>query len=996
MPLSPGNSLEQLGAELYARIDIDHPGRGTTDYPGNTVDDIPKSYAMVLLAELDRLDVEPGGARKNLAPAAGRWLLDHADENGDGVAGWGVPVAWDAFGDGSLNPAHAEYTISTAIVIDALLTWSERDPDAPSQEIQAAVERAVAPYLSAEMRTPAGMAPYSLLVADRPYDTFNPAAYLAGQLQRFSRKVRDPKAQAKLRAVADATMQALLVHKQLSPVNSRWYWNYSVQEKVPNDLPHAGYVIDGIRTYMAHGGRLSDQFDRYAVLGHLRDFPQQGVTVRAWPSFRTDVDAPARSYDLGFATYLACTEPSLADLRKTLLDSMPSYRNAQGQFAKHPVAAPGQPLLVVAEYEAYLYRGVMACRKAIREAAGRMAGPTRTMRPADASRRLFDRDAVAAKQQSAAVALLGSPSGPVSFDAGFKASLFHTSGVLRFSEAGVPLQVLQGPKAHYVLFRRFPSDQLSLEKFGLDARLECSVAIRHSDAANPILRAAAIHGDALFAVYFHNPTSANWLVRWPLQGACVGAQSAPVRLPSLEDPAGLTYEMIPSLRFLADGDRLHLVGGTLEGLVTAAGLQAQRIPGCRHIVESVATAHGLAHLCVGAPSSAAGSSRMTVVAPQGVRVPTLDDSLGVPWGLAWSGGQLQIDHASSAQQLRTLFLRDFLATQNAGWFELGINNEEGRIPWSQIYYLNGLLDLLELSRSSADAYRVFGPVIGEVRQRLDFEIALLDAHYLQGRFSTRAFTVDRSPALFAVQTARLLLLFKRYGKDVPDALALASFKLLKRDVLSLRNHIEVLARSGEQEHWMPPGQAHLRWPKGSKFSFDGLPVPFNHQNEWAYAVAETAAGEQDAIPLRAAQDIVEHFVRRVAPQGRLPADGVWDYWWGRAYDGWTQADSISENKPAYIGDKGKAWISFRTIDAMALMAASRHLDPAVQENAIRSASALTSQGLLYPLANQSLLPVTGQLHLSIPVAQEYARLSSPWELANVVWSLARLAPAMTP
>lgn len=35
---------------------------------------------------------------------------------------------------------------------------------------------------------------------------------------------------------------------------------------------------------------------------------------------------------------------------------------------------------------------------------------------------------------------------------------------------------------------------------------------------------------------------------------------------------------------------------------------------------------------------------------------------------------------------------------------------------------------------------------------------------------------------------------------------------------------------------MKPGNAHLRWPYGSAFYFDGLAVPYKHQNEWAYAM----------------------------------------------------------------------------------------------------------------------------------------------------------------
>ena len=115
----------QTYSDLLGRIPASHPGRGQADYPGNPVADIPKSYAMVLAAELNRLRAGalPEGDRA-LIRTAGQWLLDHCDEDGDGIVGWGLPFAWDAYGDGTTNPADTEYTITTGIVVNALLDWA--------------------------------------------------------------------------------------------------------------------------------------------------------------------------------------------------------------------------------------------------------------------------------------------------------------------------------------------------------------------------------------------------------------------------------------------------------------------------------------------------------------------------------------------------------------------------------------------------------------------------------------------------------------------------------------------------------------------------------------------------------------------------------------------------------------------------------------------------------------------------------------------------------
>ena len=416
-----------------------------------------------------------------------------------------------------------------------------------------------------------------------------------------------------------------------------------------------------------------------------------------------------------------------------------------------------------------------------------------------------------------------------------------------------------------------------------------------------------------------------------------------------------------------------------------------RLPACRPIVETVATPAGLAHLCVSATPNAAGARPLVIVAPPGVAVPPLDPGSGVPWRLAWSRGALQVDHARSAAQLRHLLRRDIAGTSPGGWMEFGINNEEGRIPWSRIYYLNGLLDLLDLARRDAALLELFGPLLGEVRQRLDLEMQWLDEHVAAGRHRTRAFTVDRSRALFGVQTGRFLLVMHRYLTEVPGARPLASYAALRRAVPLLEGHIEVMATSGEEPRWIRPGRHHLRWPKGSKFYFDGMPVPYNHQNEWAYAVIATAGEDTPASSLRAATDVLTHFTDRLAPGGTLPASGQWDYWWGRAYDGWDESAGLSVNMPRYGGDRIKAWISFRTIDAMSLVTGAPRLGAEVARNARASAQALTARGALYPFTNHAWVDAAAAIHLGSPVAHEYVRVSAPWEIGSAVWSAAVLA-----
>jgi len=1024
-PLMPGHLAATLAAEVAAALPAGRPGRGITDYPGHAEGDVPKAYAMVLLAEIERHPPGAPGDALALARTAGRWLIDNADSDGDGVAGWGLPVAWDAYDDGTTNPPHTEYTISTALVLDALLSWLERDADAPRERIVALVQAAIAPYLEAHTASPSGMAPYSLAEADRRYDTFNPAAYLAGQMQRASLSLTDPTLRRRYAAAADATMRALLQHRRLVPGSGHWYWNYSVQQDLPNDLPHAGYTMAGIRAYMENGGRLAEAFDWHAVRSHLRDFRADDGTVRAFPRHVPTLALAARTYDIGFALHLACTEPEIEPLMPWLIGALEGYRGDAQRFLKYPKGAPAAPgtdaapaELVVNEYETYLYRGLATCAasaasttRAARRWEARVGSPGVTALRApgpEAAALAAQRSGVRAGPGDS-VPLLPAEAGSVSFDAQRRARIELDDGtVLQPALPGVPVQVLpamatSGPASdaprRWVFLREFPSNRLWLLQFDA-GRPTCRLPLDHGpDAdARADLRAAALHGGRLHIVHYHNATLTNWHVAFDLPGA--GGTGCPRErhrqvLPSLEDPAGATYEMIAPLRFVGAGGAagaLSLVGGPFEMPVGPDGLEpARRLDGCLAVIESALTPRGLAHLCLPTPSARQQAGAPRIVAPADIDVPRIDPGRGVPWQLRWSLGALHVEHARTPRQLRHLLRRDIARTLPGGWMEFGINNEEGRIPWSQIYMLNGLLDLLDLARRDRGLLELYGPLLPEVRRRLDLEMQWLDAHVAAARHQTRAFTVDRSRALFGVQTARFLLVMHRYLKEVPGALPLTAYAPLKHAVPRLEGHIEMLATAGEDARWIRPGLHHLRWSRGSAFGFDGMAVPYNHQNEWAYAVLATADDTTPPGAVRAATDVLRHFTDRIAPAGLLPASGEWDYWWGRAYDGWRAADGLSVNRPQYDGDRIRAWISFRTIDAMALAAGASRLGAQEGRHARDSAMALARQGLVYPFANHAWVDAAAAIHLSPEAARAHARAGAPWEIGNAVWSLAVLA-----
>jgi len=348
----------QLLRKVMLSIDVDHPGRGIADYPSDEPADVPKSYALILLGAIEEAKQKNLKEVNSLGVRAGEWLIDNADANANGIIGWGVPIAWDAYGDGSVNPENTEYSISTAIAVDALLGWTAYVDEKKKAEILALVEKALEPYLPESMRTPAGLLPYSLLIHDRKYDTFNSAVYLAGQMQRFAQITTSLELKEALQSAADSTMAALSRNKKIAKGSGSWYWNYSIQEENPNDLPHAGYIVEGVLTYIDNQGRQAQGIDRQKTFQHLMDFFGSDGKVRGWPAFRPEITTAARLYDLTIASQLMCRFKD-RDSGNFFLGEVDRYEAPEGGFLKYPYGTEGNRQ--VAEYESYLYRALKAC-----------------------------------------------------------------------------------------------------------------------------------------------------------------------------------------------------------------------------------------------------------------------------------------------------------------------------------------------------------------------------------------------------------------------------------------------------------------------------------------------------------------------------------------------------------------------------------------------------------------------------------------------------------
>ncbi len=578
--------------------------------------------------------------------------------------------------------------------------------------------------------------------------------------------------------------------------------------------------------------------------------------------------------------------------------------------------------------------------------------------------------------------------GDLYINAQYQSKFIGSGGEIAFPFAGVPIDVQVGDGIYHVAFRKIFEGRLFSLTYDRSGRLLGQQEISLAGVDYPIFRAAMVGAGKLYWVVYDNKKRKNYLIDVAQAHSAAGLS---VELPSFYPPAGSTYEMEPPVFFSGDAEHgFELIAGALYAKIKDGKVEGRRLNDCEAVIEALFTPDGPAVLCRAQPNM---SSPYLLGKLNTLKFEPLDMSKGIPWRLQYSerDGEVTVTRAISRKEIAEVFLYDVRSGQQSGVLEFGIDNTEGRIPWSQIYYLNGLMDLLLLVDSNSEGKALFGDHAEELMQRIVIEIGALDdlLDRKEG-FYTKGFTYDRSSALFAVQTSRLLLLFDRYAEELPGAPPLRNTEALRHRVSRLEGHIDQLAHEGEEPRWMKPGTAHLRWPKCSAFYFDGLPVPFNHQNEWAYALFNSARVEGksiDAPELNDQRDIITFFLDQLGERGGFPAVDKWNYWYGHAYDGWTEADNRSCHTRSYPGDHGLAWISFRSIDFMSVMSAVEFI-PGVNKDALLASAAETVRfGDVYPFASRSLLAAGKVPQIQIPVLERYYRAAAPWEISNSPWAL---------
>lgn len=365
------------------------------------------------------------------------------------------------------------------------------------------------------------------------------------------------------------------------------------------------------------------------------------------------------------------------------------------------------------------------------------------------------------------------------------------------------------------------------------------------------------------------------------------------------------------------------------------------------------------------------------IAPSSTSIQPVAD-IGTPYNLQLINGMIEYELANKKEDFARLLSYELSRMPNNGLINFGDNNLEGRIAWGSVYYLSGLISVLEgegLGILSAD-------MLDDIHKRVVSEIELI-AKFAENDYPgyrVKRYSINREPLLFALHLSRIAEVLKR-----AENLGLESGSV-KKALTKIRSHLTSLEYTVEHksECILLSGKCEtLAYREGYPFWADGVNVPFNFISGYVnglLAVSSEKAVHDFAFelmrPLRSLEEIDKH-------------PTAWKYWAFEGQNGWAWQEGRSSNTAEWQGNnKGLdiAHITYRSMDAMALLNTSR-----MQGDEHEYIKSLVARGMLLPSVNEWFYRYDEVAKLDKIVARRYSRVSSVWELQSQVWALHALS-----
>lgn len=358
---------------------------------------------------------------------------------------------------------------------------------------------------------------------------------------------------------------------------------------------------------------------------------------------------------------------------------------------------------------------------------------------------------------------------------------------------------------------------------------------------------------------------------------------------------------------------------------------------------------------------------------------------GIPFALALKDGKPIWRIAKTRQEMQDLFIYEISRMKNRGLLDYGDNNLEGRVAWSQAYYLNGLIT------TASNSFQLFDEKLKQkFRHRVIAEAELVatlaDQDY--PGYRVKRYSVDREPLLFALHLGRIAQLLSRASSESMGSPVInKALRNIRDELIKLNLTVEQIKGCEVMEADSPPCVT-LYYREGIPFWADGINVPYNFISGY---VAGLLSVSDNNNYLR----LSEILMMPLYDNEKIKKNPVsWRYWWGKGHNGWGDKSGPSINTPKWQGNVAGgnlAHITYRSMDAAALLMLKKQSYQVAGSSEVLHFQNLVKNGLLLPQVNEQLSELGEHAELRADVAKRFARSSQAWQIQSQVWALLDIA-----
>ncbi len=248
------------------------------------------------------------------------------------------------------------------------------------------------------------------------------------------------------------------------------------------------------------------------------------------------------------------------------------------------------------------------------------------------------------------------------------------------------------------------------------------------------------------------------------------------------------------------------------------------------------------------------------------------------------------------------------------------SNECGRLAWGEVYLLEWLLVLYEVFEDGF-YLRTFLAHVDAILQNTDANRGVEDWQGLsEVKWSSTRYSLDKkSKYRWVVHSGMIGLPIAKFVTIAQRNDVLEGYYEKLKSILSIleelikAHEVEWVDHSEDKLNITLPGEGYYIIPSGSPTRFDGVNLPLNQQNRFGTLLLEM-------YKLTGKEDYLEKAIKlgRIL-KSQLEWDEEkgayhWPYWWGIAFEGWSETDAISTNTPEYEGYRGAASPGYATMD----------------------------------------------------------------------------------